>query len=65
VDPDSETRLANFRRLWASRLGGDVTVEASLEQEASVLRGRSYELSTIVDTELRELRRRLGRVASA
>jgi predicted ATP-binding protein involved in virulence len=64
-DPDSQARLARFRELWRTRLAGDASVQGPLEQEAAVLRTRSLELSTIVETELRELRRRLTKAASA
>jgi hypothetical protein len=54
---DSESRLARFRLLWHQRVADDAAIQTELDVEAGVLRQRSLELSTIVETELRELRR--------
>lgn len=64
-DVDTEAHLDRFRELWMARLGGEPGVEAELTEQAAILRGRSAELATIVETELRELNRRLTRAASA
>ena len=57
-DVDSEEKLTRFRALWHQRLKGDEQIQPELESTASEL------LGTIVETELRELRRRLGQVAA-
>lgn len=59
-DVDTEAHLGQFRAAWHDRLHGDTAADTVLTDEANLLRARSYELATIVDTELRELRRRLG-----
>lgn len=63
-DVDSEEKLTRFRALWHQRLKGEKQVQPELESIASELRGRGAELGTIVETELRELRRRLGQDAA-
>lgn len=58
-DIDSQQHLQRFRELWDARLRGDASAQLELEAEATILRRRSPELATIVETELRDLRRRL------
>lgn len=58
-DVDSEEKLGEFRALWRRRLGGDASVEPRMDALAAELCGRSEELATIVETERRELARRL------
>lgn len=60
-DVDSEADLTRFRELWHARLKGDTTADAPLEALRLALGQRSEELGVIVETELRDLRRRLQR----
>lgn len=58
-DVDSEEKLVEFRALWRRRLAGESAVLARMEVLATELGSRSEELANIVETERRELARRL------